>query len=376
MRVSRRVAFFKTTISCAIITMITQNKDQNIPLHPIHDTPTKNRLIGAIESGLSVAKAAELVGMPKSTAYDIKNKFKKTGSTANLRRSGRPKKLSEAGKRLIVRNAIKARCKPFRELANELQLDVSASTIRRVLDEKGYHRRVARKCPYLRKDQKQARQRWAKQYEQWTDEDWARVIFSDESYIYLDNGRGREYVTCRADEVLHEDCVVPTFKQSPVRVMVWGCIIAGQKGPLVVLEYPGGKGSGMNSERYREQVLDHVLVDFHTQLKASGGIVYFQQDNAPSHTSKSTKSWFTAHNIPLLFHPSSSPDLNPIEPVWHELKSLLRALPHPPSTVEALKEAVLHAWDELSVAHVDKHISGMHDRVEAILAAKGGHTNF
>ena len=41
-----------------------------------------------------------------------------------------------------------------------------------------------------------------------------------------------------------------TFKQSSIRVMVWGCIMNGQKGPLVVLEYPGGKGGGMNSSRY------------------------------------------------------------------------------------------------------------------------------
>ena len=58
------------------------------------------------------------------------------------------------------------------------------------------------------------------------------------------------------DEEFDKDCLVPTFKQSSVRVMVWGCIMKGQKGLLVVLEYPGGKGGGMNTARYREQVLE------------------------------------------------------------------------------------------------------------------------
>ncbi|KAF9476438.1 hypothetical protein BDN70DRAFT_762689, partial [Pholiota conissans] len=78
-------------------------------------------------------------------------------------------------------------------------------------------------------------------------------------------------VTRRADEAYREECLVPTFKQSPIRVMVWGCIMDGKKGPLVVLDYPGGKGGGMNSTRYREQVLDAVLKDFYGEMKQKRG---------------------------------------------------------------------------------------------------------
>ena len=41
----------------------------------------------------------------------------------------------------------------------------------------------------------------------------------------------------------------------------------GRKGPLVVLEYPGGKGGGMNSKRYCEQVLEKALGDFYDKMK-------------------------------------------------------------------------------------------------------------
>ena len=86
--------------------------------------------------------------------------------------------------------------------------------------------------------------------------------------------------------------------------------------------------------------------------------------------------WFNESGIPLLFHPPSSPDLNPIEPVWHELKKVLRALPHLPNTIQELCAAILSVWDTLPIEDVDKHINRMPDRVEAILAAKGGHTRF
>jgi hypothetical protein len=45
-------------------------------------------------------------------------------------------------------------------------------------------------------------------------------------------------------------------------------------------------------------------------------------------------------------------------------------------TVDDLKSAVCAAWDQLDVADIDKYISSMPDRVDAIFWAKGGHTCF
>jgi hypothetical protein len=103
---------------------------------------------------------------------------------------------------------------------------------------------------FINKDQKRAQKCWATDYWVFGDEDWARVTWSDECHIYIGDDRGTVWVTRSAEEEYDEDCVIPTFKQSPVRVMVWGCIMKGSKGPLVVLEYPGGKGGGMNAKQY------------------------------------------------------------------------------------------------------------------------------
>jgi hypothetical protein len=265
---------------------------------------------------------------------------------------------------------------PFQEIANSLEPKISDATVRNVLSDEGYHQRVARKVPYLRMNHKRDQMHWARKYKPFDDGDWGKVIWSDECYIYLGDNGGRIYVTRCLDEEFEEDCLVPTFKQSSVCVMVWGCIMKGRKGPLVVLEYPGGKGGGMNTARYQEQVLEGVLKEFYEQMDAERDGVIFQQDGAASHRSKSTKKWLSDHGIPLLFHSASSPDLSPIEPVWHELKTIIRGLRHPPNTTQQLIAAVHDAWETLPIPDVNKHIVRMPDRVEAILAAKGGHTRF
>jgi transposase len=157
---------------------------------------------------------------------------------------------------------------------------------------------------------------------------------------------------------------------------VWECVIRGQKGPLVVLEYPGGKGGGMMAAQYQKQVLDCILVDFLEEMKVKKGDVIFQQDNATLHKAEQTQNWFKAYDIKLLFYPANSPDFNPIKDVWHKLKHCLHKLQHHPTNVEQLKEVIQKIWDEMDIEDVNKYIDRMPQVVEALKKANEGHTKF
>ena len=341
-----------------------------------YDTPTKNRFIGAVKAGKSVHEAGHMFGIKKSSADRIWKRYETSGNLQNLRRSGRPKEVSDRTKRLVVWTAVTNHIKPFCEIANTMLAKNQQEYSPKHLSWGWIPQMSCVKGPIPYKEA----QGWLCAVGtklQGVYRDWmGKSHLVHECHVYIGDNHGKIYVTWHADEVLNEACLVPTFKQSSVCVMVWACIMKGRKGLLIVLEYPGGKGGGMNSARYKDQVLEGVLASFHAEVTGEMSKVYFQQDRAASHCSKLAQKWFLTAGIPLLYHPPSSPDLNPIEPVWHELQKVLHALPHPPTSVDELCHAVRDAWDLLPISDIDKHIDTMQEHVQDIWAAKGGHTWF
>ncbi len=77
--------------------------------------------------------------------------------------------------------------------------------------------------------------------------------------------------------------------------MIWGGMSSAGVGPLCFLE----------NQR-------HFMLPSADQLFKDADFI-FQQDLAPAHTAKSTKSLWNDHGVGVLDWPANSPDLNPIE---------------------------------------------------------------
>ena len=78
-------------------------------------------------------------------------------------------------------------------------------------------------------------------------------------------------------------------------------------------------------------------------------------------------------------HPSS-PDLNPIENVWAQLKRRIQRREqkagHPARTRDKLIAIAQEVWEGIDWEGVDKAIAGMGGRIATVILRKGGHTKY
>ena len=102
----------------------------------------------------------------------------------------------------------------------------------------------------------------------------------------------------------------------------------------------------MDGPRYTE-ILQTTLLPF-IQEKYPGGH-RLMQDNDPKHTCSVAQSFYTANNINWWKTPAESPDINPIENMWHEMKEFMRS-EIKPHTKEELVQGIQQFWKTVDVA--------------------------
>ncbi len=81
--------------------------------------------------------------------------------------------------------------------------------------------------------------------------------------------------------------------------------------------------SPQSTQASTRKFLEHFMLPSADKLYGDADFI-FQQDLAPAHTAKGTKSWFNDHGVTVLDWPANSPDLNPIENLWGIVKRKMR----------------------------------------------------
>ncbi len=99
------------------------------------------------------------------------------------------------------------------------------------------------------------------------------------------------------------------------------------------------------------------------------------QDNDPKHTSKRVGKWLEEKHINWWKTPAESPDLNPIENLWHELKEYSRRVVKP-LTKDQLVAGILEFWETVDVPKCQKYIHHLKRVVPKVIEMDGGPTGF
>ena len=185
------------------------------------------------------------------------------------------------------------------------------------------------------------------------------IIWSDETKIELFGMNARRHVWRKPGTAHHQANTIPTVKHHAGSIMLWGCFSPAGTGRLVRIE---GK---MNAAMYRD-ILDENLLQSALDLRLGRWFI-FQSDNNPKHTAKISKEWLQDNSVNVLESPSQSPDLNPIEHLWRDLKMAVHR--RFPSKLMEPERWCKEEWAKLPKDRCAKLVASYSKRLEAVIAA-------
>ena len=183
----------------------------------------KGILYQAHHEGRSIRAIATILGVSIGCIHYNLQKIKDFGTLERQDGSGRPRKTTNFEDKKIIWYVRNNRFNDSNDIRKELRLqDVSRRTIRRRIEESGEFKSYwAAHKPFISETNRQRRVDWCIRARELSQEDWASVIWSDESpFVLRFNAKLRVWR-------LHNERYNPLVTRATVKhdkkIMVWGC---------------------------------------------------------------------------------------------------------------------------------------------------------
>ncbi|GFW65624.1 transposable element Tcb1 transposase [Trichonephila clavipes] len=224
-------------------------------------------IIGKIEEGRKITDVAREFDIAHSVVSRLWKSFKTTGICSRRHGGGRVRSTTPAEDRYIV---------------------LSAKRNRRTTAQQ--HRT--------------ARLQWCREHHNWTEQDWACVLFSDESRFILSSDCRRQLIWRESGTAYRLENIQEKDRYPTCSIMVWAGIMINGRTRLYVVA-----NGTMTGQRY----IDEVLLP-HVRLfrGADSDKFVFMDDNATCHRTLAVQDCLDSEGIQRLVWPARFPDLNTI----------------------------------------------------------------
>ncbi|GFV90618.1 transposable element Tcb2 transposase [Trichonephila clavipes] len=333
------------------------------------DTFTQGRINGKLVEGRSVTSVAAEFGIAHSIVSRLWRQFQTTGTAIQGFSSGRPRGTTPADDRYIVLQARRNRWQTAGEIARHTTQTnarpISRFTVARRLHGGGMSARRPVRCVPLTPVHRTWRSLWCREPQNWRDNEWGRVLFTDESRFSLSSDSHRILIWRERGSRNHPSNIIERDRYGGRGVLVWGGITLGSRTDLHIFD-----SGSVNGTRY----CNEILLPYVRLFKGAMGLQFlFMDDNAPCHRTVAAEQLLENKDIVRMNWPARSPDLNPIEHVWDFLGRRLAARTLPPVTIRALRLALQDEWAAMPQQLIDILILSIGRRCETCLAVRGDH---
>ncbi|GFT89229.1 transposable element Tc3 transposase [Trichonephila clavipes] len=218
------------------------------------DVFTRGRIIGKLEEGRSVTSVAAEFGIAHSIVSRLWRQFPTTGTAIRGFSSGRPRGTTPADDRYIVLHARRKRRQTAGEIARHTTQatgrPISRFTVARRLHGGGLFARRPVRCVPLTPAHRRRRSLWCREHRNWRDNEWRRVLFTDESRFSLSSDSHRIHIWRERGSRNHPSNIIERDRYGGRGVLVWGGIMLGSRTDLHIFD-----AGSVNGTRYCNEIL-------------------------------------------------------------------------------------------------------------------------